>query len=76
MLAPVRRDPGVEDVVVAALDDVDRIDLQVPQVGDGGRGGRGTGAEGLGSVQALRVQPEAARLGGGEMEGRLRQAQL
>ena len=71
MLAPVGRDAGVEDVVVAPLDDVDRVDLQVAQVRDRGRRGLGTGAEGLGSVQALGMQPELPRLGGGEADGQL-----
>jgi len=71
MLAPVGRDAGVEDVVVAPLDDVDRIDLEVAQVCDRGRRGLWTGSEGLGSVQPLGVQPELARLGGGEADGQL-----
>ena len=71
MLVPVGRDAGVEDVVVAPLDDVDRVDLQVAQVCDRGRRGLGTGAEGLGSVQALGMQPELPRLGGGEADGQL-----
>ena len=71
MLPPVGRNAGVEDVVVAPLDDVDRVDLQVAQVRDRGRRGLGTGAEGLGSVQALGMQPELPRLGGGEADGQL-----
>ena len=50
MLAPVRRDARVEDVVMAALDDVDGINLQIAQVGHCRRRGLGAGAEGLGGV--------------------------
>ncbi len=71
MLVPVGRNAGVEDVVVAPLDDVDRVDLQVAQVCDRGRRGLWSGSEGLGRVQALGVQPELPRLGGGEMDGQL-----
>ena len=37
MLAPVRRDARLEDMVVAALDHVDRVDLHVAQVLHGER---------------------------------------
>jgi hypothetical protein len=69
MLAPIGRNAGVEDVVVAPLDDVDRVDLQVAQVRDRGGRGRRARAERLSAVQALGVQPEVPRLGGGEADG-------
>ncbi len=34
VLAPVRRDAGVEDVMVGALDHVNRVDLHVTEVLD------------------------------------------
>ena len=73
MLAPVRRDARVEDVVMAALDDVNRVDLQVAQVRHRCRRGLRAGAEGFGGVQALGVQPDSAGLDGGELDERILQ---
>ena len=70
MLAPIRRDARVKDMVMAALDHVDGINLQIAEVRHCcGRGLR-AGAEGFGDVQALGVQPDSARLGGGELDER------
>ena len=71
VLAPIGRDASVEDVVMAALDDVDRVDLQVAQVRHRCRRGRRAGAEGLGGIEPLGMQPDSARLGRGEQEGRM-----
>ena len=68
MLAPIRRDARVEDVVMAALDDVDGVNLQIAQVRHCCRRGLRAGAEGLGGVQPLGMQPDSARLGGGESD--------
>jgi len=51
--------------MMAALDDVDGVDLQVAQVRHCCRRGLRTGAEEFGGVQALGMQPDSARLGGG-----------
>jgi hypothetical protein len=64
MLAPIRRDARVQDVVMATLDDVDGVDLQIAEMRHGCRRGLRAGAEGFGGVQALGVQPDFARLGG------------
>ena len=68
MLALIRRDACVEDVVMAALDDVDGVNLQIAQVRHCCRRGLRAGAEGFGGVQALGMQPDSARLGGGELD--------
>ena len=53
---------------MAALDHVDSVDLHVSQVRH--RCGRSfrAAAEGLGGVQALGMQPDSARLGGGQSD--------
>ena len=51
----------VQDLVVAALDHVDGVDLHVTQVLDGGTRRLGAGTEGRGFVQPLCVQPQAPR---------------
>src|SRR5258708_37244852 len=68
MFALIRRDARVEDVVMAALDDVDGVNLQVAQVRHRCRRGLGPGAEGFGGVQALGMQPDSAGLDGGEVD--------
>ena len=57
--AAVGGDAVVEDVVVAALDHVDRVDLHVAQMRDRARHRLRPGAERLGDVQPLRIDPEA-----------------
>ena len=54
---------------MAALDDVDGVDLQIAQVRHCRRRGLRAGAEGFGGVQALGMQPDSARLGCGELDG-------
>ena len=76
MLAPIRRDARVEDVVLAALDDVDGVNLQVAQVRHRRRRGLGAGAEGFGGVQALGMQPDSAALDGRELDERILQYDL
>ena len=58
---------------MAALDDVDGVNLQVAQVRHRCRCGLRTGAEGFGGVQALGMQPDSARLDGGETDERILQ---
>jgi hypothetical protein len=58
---------------MAALDDVDGVDLQVAQVRHRRRRGLGAGAEGFGGVEALGMQPDSAGLEGGESDGRILQ---
>ena len=57
--APVGGDAVEQDVVVAALDDVDGVDLHVTEMGDSARHRLRPGAEGRGRVQPLRVDPDA-----------------
>src|SRR5690606_30090520 len=47
-----------EDVMVATLDDVDRIDLHIAQMGNGGAGRRGPGAEWGLLIEPLRPEPD------------------
>ena len=61
--ALIGRDAAEQDVVVAALDDVNRIDLHVAQMFDGGLRGFGAGTEGLALVEPLGVEPEATSQG-------------
>jgi hypothetical protein len=53
---------------MAALDDIDGVDLQIAQVRHRCRRGLRTGAEGLADIQALGVQPDAPSLNGVEMD--------
>ena len=73
MLAPIGRNARVEDVVMAALDDMDGVDLHVAQVRHRCRRGLRARAEGFDGVQALGMQPDSASLGGGELDKRIRQ---
>jgi hypothetical protein len=62
MLAPIGGNARVEDVVMAALDDVDGVDLQVAQLRHRRRRCLRAGAERFGGVQALGMQPDSAGL--------------
>jgi hypothetical protein len=73
MLAPIRRNARVEDVVMAALDDVDGVNLQVAQVGHRCRRGLRAGAEGFGGIQVLGMEPDSAGPDGGELDERILQ---
>ena len=73
MLAPIRRDTRVKNVVMAALDDEDRVNLQVAEVRHRCRSRLRAGTEGFGGVQALGMQPDSAGLNGGELDGRILQ---
>ena len=61
--AAIARNAGEQDVVMASLDDVDRVDLDVAEML--GRQPRrlGTVAEWRGDVESLGAKPDAARLG-------------
>src|SRR5437762_6732300 len=59
MVAPVSRDARVEDLVMAALDHVDGVDLHIAQVLHRGAGRPGPAAEGRVFVEPLGAQPEA-----------------
>jgi hypothetical protein len=63
VLAPVVRDACVEDLVVAALDHVNGVDLHVAEVLDRRRRGLWSAAERHGFVEPLRAQPDAACAG-------------
>src|SRR5690606_12011470 len=58
-----------QDVVVAALDHVDGVDLHVTEMLDGGPGRRRAGPERLAGVEPLRPQPDPARVGPAESDG-------
>ncbi len=58
---------------MAALDDVDGVNLQVAQVRYRCRRRLRAGAERLGDVQALGMQPDSAGLDGGELDKRILQ---
>ena len=51
-----------EDVVVAALDDVDGVDLDIAEMGDGIGHRARPGAERGGLIEPLRAQPDAPRV--------------
>ena len=53
----------MKDVVVAALDDVDGVDLHIAKLGDGRERSPGSLAEGLQPVEPLRRDPDVARAG-------------
>jgi len=74
MLAAIRRDARIENVVMTALDNVDGVNLQITQVRHRCRRGLGAGAKGFGGVQALGVQPDSAGLGGGDFDRRMVQS--
>ena len=56
---------------MAALDDVDGVDLHVAEVLDGGARRLGPVAERRARIEPLRAQPDAAGLGLAEREGLL-----
>ena len=58
--AGVGRDTAIENVMMAALDDVDGVDLDVAEMGDHGRHRRRAVAEWRRRVQPLRPQPDMA----------------
>ena len=76
MFAPVGRDARVKNVMMAPLDHMDRVDLQITQMRDGcGRRLRAR-TERFARVQALGVQPDLARLRGRDLGGRVFQSEL
>ena len=62
MLAPVIRNAGVENLVMAALDHVDGVDLHVAEMRDRGRRRLRARAERRFLIEPLRAEPDAARL--------------
>src|SRR5262245_29410980 len=69
MGALVSRDTREQNVVVATLDHVDRVDLDVAQVLYRGPRRLGPAAERHGRVEPLRVQPDTLRLSLAEQLG-------
>ena len=51
--APIAGDPGEEKMAMAALDDVDGVDLHIAQMFDGGRRRGGASPNGAASVEPL-----------------------
>ncbi len=69
MLAPVSRDARIENVVMAALDHVDGVDLHVAQVLHRRAGRFRTIAERLVLVEPPGAQPDSLGVGGGNRKG-------
>jgi hypothetical protein len=72
-----RRYPGnarVENVVMAAFDHVDGVDLHIAQMFHRGVRRRGPAAERRGPVEPLGAQPDASGVGLGECEGCVNEA--
>src|SRR5690349_7734801 len=67
--AAIGRDAAIEDVMVAALDHVDGVDLHIAEVLDRGRDRSRSLAERRRHVQPLCLQPDAARQGFGQEVG-------
>ena len=67
--APVAGDAAPQNVMMAALDDVDGVDLHVAQVRDRRGDGVRTRAEGRGPVEPLGREPQPACLPLGERDG-------
>ena len=61
--AAVIRNPVPQDMVVAALDDVDGVDLDIAELLDRGRCGGRSRAERRRRIEPLRAQPDAAGFG-------------
>jgi hypothetical protein len=57
--APVVGNAAPQDMVVAALDDIDGVDLDIAEMGNGVRHGLRAGTEGCGLIEPLRAQPDA-----------------
>jgi hypothetical protein len=66
VLAPIGRNARVQDMMVAALDHVDGVDLHVAEVFDGGRCRSGAVAERRALIEPLRAQPDASGARPGE----------
>ena len=64
--APVIGNAGPQDMVMAALDDVDGVDLDIAEMGDRIRHGLRPIAERRARVQPLGTQPEAPGFGLGQ----------
>jgi hypothetical protein len=62
MVAPIRRDAGVKDMVMAALDDVNGVYLQISQISHRRWRGFGPNPERRTGVEALGAEPDPARL--------------
>ena len=63
MLALISRNARIEDVVVAAFDHIDGVDLHIAQMLHRGARRLGPVAERRGRIEPLRVQPDASWLG-------------
>ena len=69
MVAAIVGNAGVEDVVMAALDHIDGVDLHIAEMGDGIGHRRGTRTERRGPIEPLRTDPDAPCLGFGQRMG-------
>ena len=69
MLAPVSRNARIQDVVMAAFDHVDGVDLHIAQMLHRRARRRGPVAERRGPVEPLRAQPDAPGVGFRKREG-------
>ena len=64
--APIAGDPGPENMVVAALDDVDGVDLHIAEMFNGGGGRLRALAERRRRVEPLGAEPDPPGLGPGQ----------
>ena len=64
--APIGGDAGVEDVMVAALDDVDGVDLHIAEMFDGGGCRLRALAERRRRIEPLGAEPDPPGLGPGQ----------
>jgi hypothetical protein len=69
VLAPISGDAAEQDVVMAALDDVDGVDLNVAEVSDRSRRSAGAVPKRSFHIEPLGVQPDTACLSFGEDYG-------
>jgi hypothetical protein len=70
MLALIVGNSGPQDVMVAAFDHVDRVDLHITEMPDRGGRGRGTHTEWSWPIEALGTKPDPPGLSRGERERR------
>ena len=67
--AGIGRDAAIENVVMAALDDVDGVDLHIAEMVHGGGNRLRSGAERLVGIEPLGMQPDSPGFGFGQGTG-------
>lgn len=61
--ASILGDPGIQDMMMAAFDHMDRVDLDIAKMFDRRPRCLRSGSEGSTLIEPLRPQPESPRLG-------------